>query len=137
MVFLTMEYCSPWLTWVHRWASISAFMLAISDINISYYDIGTKYVGLNPFIPISEEFQYRHQLPFRYRTKNQYRIFRYLKLINQSQMTRINFYTTQLFTLVSNSQYSCQVSGILPLRYEDLHFLKSDIGYWRKVYSDI
>ncbi len=41
-----------------------------SDIDISYSDIGTKYVGLNPLIPISEEFQYRHQLPFRYRTKS-------------------------------------------------------------------
>jgi hypothetical protein len=41
-----------------------------SDIAISYSDIGTKYVGLNPFIPISEEYRYRHQLPFRYRTKS-------------------------------------------------------------------
>jgi hypothetical protein len=41
-----------------------------SDIDISYSDIGTKYVGLNPLIPISEEFRYRHQLSFRYRTKS-------------------------------------------------------------------
>jgi hypothetical protein len=41
-----------------------------SDIDISYSDIGTKYVGLNPFIPILEEFRYRHQLPFRYWTKS-------------------------------------------------------------------
>jgi hypothetical protein len=41
----------------HRWASTSAFMSAIS-------------VGLNPLILISEEFRYRHQLPFRYRTKS-------------------------------------------------------------------
>jgi hypothetical protein len=41
-----------------------------SDIDISYFDIGTKYVGLNPFIPISEEFRYRHQLLFRYQTKS-------------------------------------------------------------------
>ncbi len=27
-----------------------------SDIDISYSDIGTKYVGINPLIPISEEF---------------------------------------------------------------------------------
>ncbi len=45
-------------------------MSAISDIDISYSDIGTKYVGLNPLIPISEESRYRHQLPFRYRTKS-------------------------------------------------------------------
>ncbi len=45
-------------------------MSAISDIDISYSDIGTKYVRLNPLIPISEEFWYRHQLPFRYRTKS-------------------------------------------------------------------
>jgi hypothetical protein len=45
-------------------------MSAISDIDISYSDIGTKYVGLNHLIPISEEFRYRHQLPFRYRTKS-------------------------------------------------------------------
>jgi hypothetical protein len=41
-----------------------------SDIDISLSDIGTKYVGLNPHIPISEEFRYRHQLPFQYRTKS-------------------------------------------------------------------
>ncbi len=41
-----------------------------SDIDISYSDIWTKYVRLNPHIPISEEFQYQHQLPFRYRTKS-------------------------------------------------------------------
>ncbi len=41
-----------------------------SDRDISYSDIGTKNVGLNPFIPISEWFRYRHQLPFRYRTKS-------------------------------------------------------------------
>jgi hypothetical protein len=41
-----------------------------SDIDISYSDTGTKYVGLNPHIPISEEFRYRHQLPYRYRTKS-------------------------------------------------------------------
>jgi hypothetical protein len=41
-----------------------------SDIDISYSDIGTKYVGLNPFTPISEEFRYRHQLLFRYQTKS-------------------------------------------------------------------
>jgi hypothetical protein len=46
------------------------FMSAISNIAISYSDIGTKYVGLNPFIRISEELQYRHQLPFRYQTKS-------------------------------------------------------------------
>jgi hypothetical protein len=38
----------------HRWASTSALMSAISDIDISYSDIGTKNVGLNPFVPISE-----------------------------------------------------------------------------------
>jgi hypothetical protein len=50
-----------------------AFMSAISDIryiDISYSDITTKYVRLNPLIPISEEFRYRHQLPFRYWTKS-------------------------------------------------------------------
>ncbi len=40
------------------------------DIDISYSDIRTKYVGLNSHVPMSEEFQYRHQLPFRYRTKS-------------------------------------------------------------------
>jgi hypothetical protein len=38
----------------HRWASTSALMSAISDIDNSYSDIGKKNVGLNPFIPISE-----------------------------------------------------------------------------------
>jgi hypothetical protein len=37
---------------IHRWASTSALMSAISDIDISYSDIGTKNIGLNPFIPI-------------------------------------------------------------------------------------
>jgi hypothetical protein len=41
-----------------------------SDIDISYSDIGTNYVRLNPLIPISEEFRYRYQLSFRYRTKS-------------------------------------------------------------------
>ncbi len=41
-----------------------------SDIDISYSDIGTKYVGLNPLIPMSEVFRYWHQLPFRYRTES-------------------------------------------------------------------
>jgi hypothetical protein len=54
----------------HKRASTSAFMSAISDIDISYFDIRTKYVGLSPFIPLSEEFQYRHQLPFRYETRS-------------------------------------------------------------------
>jgi hypothetical protein len=47
-------------------------MTVISDIciDISYSDIGTKYVGLNPLIPISKEFRYRHQLPLRYQTKS-------------------------------------------------------------------
>jgi hypothetical protein len=53
---------------IHRWAWTLAFMSAVSNIDISS-DIGTKYVRLNPLIPISEEFPYRHQLPFRYRTK--------------------------------------------------------------------
>ncbi len=30
------------------------------DIDISYSAIGTKHVGLNPFIPISEVFRYQH-----------------------------------------------------------------------------
>jgi hypothetical protein len=54
----------------HRWASPSAFISAISDIrhlisdiDISYSNIGTKYVRLSPLTPISEKFRYRHQLP--------------------------------------------------------------------------
>ncbi len=57
----------------HRWASTSAFTCQrypTSDIDISYSDIGTKYVGLNTFILLSKEFRYRHPLPFRYRTKS-------------------------------------------------------------------
>jgi hypothetical protein len=93
-----------------------------SDIEISYSDIGTKYVGLNPFIPISEEFRYQNQLPFRYGLY-QYRISQYLKLINQSEMTLIKFYNTHFFTLVLNQQSSRQVSSVLPLCYEDLHII--------------
>jgi hypothetical protein len=39
-----------------------------ADIDICYYDIGDKYVGLKNVIPISEVFQYRHQSSFRYPT---------------------------------------------------------------------
>ncbi len=47
-------------------------MSAISDIRHQHllFRYRKKYVGLNPLIPISEEFRYRHQLPFRYRTKS-------------------------------------------------------------------
>ncbi len=52
----------------HRWASTSISMSEISDIDISYSDIGDKYVGLKNVIPISEVFRYRHQSSFRYPT---------------------------------------------------------------------
>ncbi len=53
---------------MHRWASTSISMSAISDIDICYSDIGDKYVGLKNVIPISEVFQYRHQSSLRYPT---------------------------------------------------------------------
>jgi hypothetical protein len=42
-------------------------MSMISDIGICYSDIGRKHVGWKTVILISEEFQYRHQSPFRYK----------------------------------------------------------------------
>jgi hypothetical protein len=51
---------------MHRWASTSISMSAISDIDICYSDIGRRYVGLKTVIPISEGFRYRHLSLFRY-----------------------------------------------------------------------
>jgi hypothetical protein len=57
-----------------------------SDIDISYSDIGTKYVGLNPLILISKSsdinISFHSDIGL-----NQYQIFQYLKLINHSQLT--------------------------------------------------
>jgi hypothetical protein len=39
--------------------------------------------------------------------------------------------------LVSNPQFPCHVSSVLPLHCKDLQILMSDIGYQTKVYSDI
>jgi hypothetical protein len=94
-----------------------------SDIDSSYFDIGTKYVGLI----LSFRYWKSSDIGISFHSDiglNQYRIFRYLKLINQSQKTRVKFY---LFSLISNSQSSCLVSGLSPLRYKDLHIYKSDI----------
>jgi hypothetical protein len=90
-----------------------------SNIDISYSDIGTKYVGLNPHIPISEEFQYRHQLPFRYRTKSisDIPISKIDKSIpNDPSKSIVDVY----FPLVSNSQSLWQDFGVLPLCYKGL-----------------
>jgi hypothetical protein len=45
---------------IHRWASTSTLMSAISDINICYSD----YIGLKSVIPILEIPRYPHQSPF-------------------------------------------------------------------------
>ncbi len=108
-----------------------------SDIDISYSDIGTKYVGLNPLIPISEESWYRHQLPFRYRTKSISDI-----PISESDKSfpidpRQNSATIKIVSLDSNPPSLSLSSGIIPLRYRDLQILLSDIRYRTKVYSDI
>ncbi len=119
----------------HRWASTSAFMSGISDIDISYSDIGTKHVGINPLIPISEEFQYQHQLPFQYRTKSKQDI-----PISKIDKSFPNDPSTILLLIVlfhSNPQSSCRVSGVLPLCYLALQIFESDIGYGTKAYSDI
>jgi hypothetical protein len=109
-----------------------------SDVDISYSDIGTKYVGLNPHIPISEEFRYRQQLPFRYRTKS----------ISDIPVSKIDksilkdpskFIVDSFLPLVSNSQHLWQESSVLLLCFKGLQTLVSDIGYQTKVYpiSDI
>jgi hypothetical protein len=99
-------------TYYHRWASTSSFMLAISDIGISYSDIGTKYVRLNPLIPISEEFWYRHQLPFGYRTKLILDI-PISKIDKSFPKTRIKFYYSKFFSLDSNTETSCDILRVL------------------------
>ncbi len=69
---------------------------------------------------------------------NKYRIFRYLKLINNSQMARIKISSNNNCTsLLSNFYSSCQVLGVLPLCYAGLQIVMSEMGYWTKVYSDI
>ncbi len=108
-----------------------------SNINISYSDIGTKYVGLNPLIPIPEEFKYRHQLPFRYRTKS-------ISDIPISKIDRSfpNDPSKILSLIIFSHRFqthnpSYQESGVLPLWYEGFQKLWSDIEYRTKVYSDI
>jgi hypothetical protein len=44
----------------YRWLSTSVSMSLISNIDTSYADIGKKYAGLNPVIPILEKSRYRH-----------------------------------------------------------------------------
>jgi hypothetical protein len=56
--------------YIHRLSSTLAFMSTVSDIDIPYFYIWTKYVGLNPLISIPEQFRYRHQHSFRYRNKS-------------------------------------------------------------------
>jgi hypothetical protein len=104
-----------------------------SDIDISYSDIGTKKVGLNPFLQISEEFQYRRQLPFWYQTKSISDIP--ISKIDKSFSNDLSKIIKDIFySLVPNPRFSCQVSSILPLRYEELPILLLDIGYriWDK-----
>ncbi len=71
-----------------------------SDIDISYSDIGTKNVRLNPFIPILE-FNFHSDIGL-----NQYRIIRYLKLINYFLMTLVKQLITSVSSLVSNQRPS-------------------------------
>jgi hypothetical protein len=74
-------------------------------------------------MPISEEFRYRHQLPFRYRTKSisDIPISKIYKSIpNDPSKLIVDIF----LPLVSNSQPLWQE----PLRYKGLHTLVSDIG---------
>jgi hypothetical protein len=107
-----------------------------SDITISYSDIETKNLGLNPFIPISEWFRYRHQLPFWYRTKS-----------------ILDISISKLYNLLSNDPskliwYIIVLSGFEPSTFmviirqlapllRGFTTAMSDIGCGTKVYYDI
>jgi hypothetical protein len=90
---------------------------ATSDIDISYSDIGDKYVRLKNVIPISEVFRYRHQSSSRYPALKK-------KIISPSRFEPVPFemvskhYTTVLLCL-------------------SVGFGMSDIRYRKKIYSDI
>jgi hypothetical protein len=89
-------------------------------------DIGTNNIRLNSYILISEEFRYRHQLPFRYRTKSISdipisKIYRSFPHDPSKWMWHIIFLT----------DFELHI-GILPLLYKDLRILMSDIGYQTK-----
>ncbi len=88
-----------------------------SDMDIFYSDIGDKYVGLKNVIPISEVFRYRHQSSFRYRT---------LKKKNIS----LRRFKPMPLELVSR-RYNTK------LLWLSVYNRMSDIGYGKKLYSDI
>jgi hypothetical protein len=110
-----------------------------SDIDISYSDIGTKYVGLNPLIQISEEFRYRHQLPFRYRTKSISdipisKIDKSLPIDPRKLLSLLilsHWIRTCNLCVCHKASYHC-ATGIY--KY---YCRISDIGYRTTVYSDI
>jgi hypothetical protein len=125
----------------HRWA------LGI-DIGLDVGDI--RHPTSTSLIPISEQKMSDYILLFWYRNSsdidinfhsgigiNQYRIFRYPKLINHFLLTPANWIDGFLSSLVSNSIPSWRVSGNIPLRYKDFQIVMSDIGYRTKVSSDI
>ncbi len=105
-------------------------MSAISDIRHQnlLFQYGNKYVGLNPLIVISEEFRYRHQLPFRRLTKSISDIP--ISQIDQSsRMTRGKFYEVPIIFLVGTEPMDpCNQTSVSPLCYEALHTKMSDIG---------
>jgi hypothetical protein len=102
---------------MHRWASTSISMSAISDIDICYSDIGDKYVGLKNIIPISEVFRYRHQSSFRY------------PIFKKKNISFCRFEPTVLGTVCE--RYNTK------LLYLSMYIEISDIRYRIKVYSDI
>jgi hypothetical protein len=101
---------------MHRWASTSISMSAISDIDISYSDIGDKYVGLKNVIPISEVFRYRHQSSFRYPTLKE-------KII----------YSCKFEPAPLGMVNECYTTALL---YLSVRLGMSDIVYGEKIYSD-
>ncbi len=87
--------------------------------DISYSDIGPKHVGLNSFIPISEEFRYRHQLPFRYQTKSISDIPPLSKMDKffPNDPSKIVWHIIFPTGFDPTVYMSSIVSGVLPLRY--------------------
>jgi hypothetical protein len=117
-------------------------MSAISNIRYRYllFRYRKKIWGLNPLIPISEDFWCWHHLSFRYQTNSISDIPK-SKTDNSLPNDPIKILWCIIFELyfplLSNPQQLWPKTSILPLRYEALQILLLDIGYWTKVYSDI
>ncbi len=101
----------------HRWASTLISMSAISDIRHRHLLFRYRRQILKNVIPISEVFQYRHQSSFRY------------PILKKKNIPACRFESTS-FGMVCK-RYNTK------LLYQSVCIEMSDIGYLKKVYSDI